>query len=182
MRPLQPVEVSITVKRSMAPAGSTNARLLILGSLPGEASLKAQRYYAHPQNQFWRLLGEAIGEDLVALEYDERLARLAARDIALWDVVGEAQRLGSLDGAIRGASPNQLADYAASHPRLSTIAFNGKTSARIGRLALGGLNGIEMVDLPSSSPAYTLSFAEKAKRWKVLGRLARPAEAAKLES
>ena len=85
--------------------------LLILGSLPGEASLRAQRYYAHPQNQFWRLLGSAIGEDLAAMTYDDRLARLAARGIALWDVVGEARRLGSLDGAIRGATPNRLADF-----------------------------------------------------------------------
>jgi hypoxanthine-DNA glycosylase len=84
----------------MAPVGSRDARLLILGSLPGEASLAAQRYYAHPTNQFWRLLGLAIAEDLAVLDYDVRLERLAARDIALWDVVAEARRQGSLDGAI----------------------------------------------------------------------------------
>ena len=67
----------------MGPAGSADARLLILGSLPGEASLAAQRYYAHPTNQFWRLLGSAIGEDLAALAYDSCLERLAARKIAL---------------------------------------------------------------------------------------------------
>ncbi|HET9353544.1 MAG TPA: DNA-deoxyinosine glycosylase, partial [Sphingomicrobium sp.] len=78
----------------MAPIGSSDARLLILGSLPGEASLKAQRYYAHPQNQFWRLLGAAVGEDLAGLQYNDRIARLAARRIALWDVVGEARRKG----------------------------------------------------------------------------------------
>ena len=160
--------------------GSTDARLLVLGSLPGEASLKAQRYYAHPQNQFWRLIGTAIGEDLSALEYERRLARLAARGIALWDVVGEARRQGSLDGAIRGAKPNQLRDYAAMHPRLCAIAFNGKTAARLGRAALMGIRGVQLIDLPSSSPAYTLAFAEKAKRWNVLGRLACPAEAATL--
>ena len=94
------------VKKSMAPVGSQDARLLLLGSLPGEASLAAQRYYAHPTNQFWRLLGAAIGEELAALDYEARLERLAERDIALWDVVGEARRQGSLDGAIRGATPN----------------------------------------------------------------------------
>ena len=94
----------------MAPVGSADARLLILGSLPGEASLAAQRYYAHPTNQFWRLLGQAIGEDLAALDYDLRLERLAERDIALWDVVAQARRAGSLDGAIRAATPNALAD------------------------------------------------------------------------
>ena len=154
--------------------------LLILGSLPGEASLRAQRYYAHPQNQFWRLVGEAIGEDLAGIDYVHRLDILATRRIALWDVVGEAMRQGSLDGAIRGATPNQLREFVANHPRLSAIAFNGKTAARLGRSALGDLRGIALIDLPSSSPAYTLALAEKAKLWNVLGRLACPAEAAKL--
>ena len=165
----------------MAPVGSSDATLLILGSLPGDASLKAQRYYAHPQNQFWRLLGHAIGETLDAIRYEDRLDRLAARRIALWDVVGEARRSGSLDGAIRAASPNQLRDYAASHPNLRAIAFNGKTAARIGRASLGEWGGIELIDLPSSSPAFTLSFAEKAKRWIALGPLAWPPEAATLD-
>ena len=164
----------------MPPVGSSDARLLILGSLPGEASLRAQRYYAHPQNQFWRLLGLAIGEDLAGIEYGDRLARLAARRIALWDVVAEASRTGSLDGAIRAATPNQIRDYAASHPNLRAIAFNGKTSARIGRTGLGQLEEVELIDLPSSSPAFTLAFDEKAKRWVQLGRLAWPLEAATL--
>ena len=158
----------------MPPVGSSDARLMILGSLPGEQSLKAQRYYAHPQNQFWRLLGAAIGEDLATLGYDDRIARLAARHIALWDVVGEARRKGSLDGAIRDATPNRLADYVASHPRLRAVAFNGQTAARLGRLALSGNEGLILVDLPSSSPAYTLPFAWKVERWAELGPLASP--------
>lgn len=156
----------------MAPVGSSDARLLILGSLPGEASLKAQRYYAHPQNQFWRLLGAAIGEELAGMEYDARLARLSARRIALWDVVGEARRQGSLDDAIRGATPNRLADYVATHPRLQAIAFNGQTAARLGRLALAAVEGPALIDLPSSSPAYTLPLAWKLERWAELGRFA----------
>ena len=165
----------------MAPVGSRDARLLILGSLPGEASLRAQRYYAHPQNQFWRLLGAAIGEDLAGLDPDRRLARLAARDIALWDVVGEARREGSLDGSIRQAAANPLADYAATHPRLRAVAFNGQTASRLGRLALGELRGVQLIDLPSSSPAYTLPFARKMERWAELGALASPAKAATLD-
>ena len=156
----------------MAPVGSSDARLLILGSLPGEASLKAQRYYAHPQNQFWRLLGAAIGEDLAGMDYEQRLERLAGRRIALWDVVGEARREGSLDGAIRSATTNRLADYIAGHPRLRSIAFNGQTAARLGRLALSGIEGLQLIDLPSSSPAYTLPFAWKVERWAELGPLA----------
>ena len=166
----------------MAPAGSSDARLLILGSLPGEASLKAQRYYAHPQNQFWRLLGQAIGEVLAGIDYEDRLQRLVARRIALWDVVGEASRAGSLDAAIRGATPNQLGEYAATHPELRAIAFNGTTAARIGRAGVGHMKGIELIDLPSSSPAYTLPFESKAERWALLGPLAWPPEAATLES
>ena len=156
----------------MDPAGSADARLLILGSLPGEASLAAQRYYAHPTNQFWRLLGSAIGEDLAALAYDSCLERLAARKIALWDVVAEARRAGSLDGAIRAATPNQLADFVASHPRLQAVAFNGKTAAAIGRRALGQRPGLDWIDLPSSSAALTRPFAAKAEAWKAIGRYA----------
>jgi len=164
----------------MPPAGSVDARLLILGSLPGEASLRAQRYYAHPRNQFWRLLGAAIGEDLAAMTYEDRIARLAARGIALWDVVGEARRQGSLDGAIRAVTPNLLADYVASHPQLEAIAFNGSTAARLGRMALAGLGGVRLIDLPSSSPAYTIPFADKLAIWSALGPLACGEEAATL--
>ena len=152
----------------MAPAGSADARLLILGSLPGEASLAAQRYYAHPSNQFWRLLGQAIGEDLAGIDYEGRLERLAARGIALWDVVAEAKRQGSLDGAIRGATANELADYAATHERLEAIAFNGKTAAAIGRRALAHCGAVHFIDLPSSSAALTRPFGEKADAWAML--------------
>ena len=156
----------------MAPVGSADAWLLILGSLPGEASLAAQRYYAHPTNQFWRLLGMAIGEDLAALDYPRRLRRLAEREIALWDVVARAQRRGSLDGAIRGATANQLVDYVASHPRLRAIAFNGRTAAAIGRRALGDAGRLQLIDLPSSSAALTRPFAEKARAWAAIGAFA----------
>jgi hypoxanthine-DNA glycosylase len=153
----------------MAPAGSLDAKLLILGSLPGEASLAAQRYYAHPTNQFWRLLGAAIGEELAALDYDARLRRLAARQVALWDVVAEALRRGSLDGAIRGATANELADYAATHPKLVAVAFNGRTAATIGRRALARRDDLTLIDLPSSSAALTRSFDDKASAWAALG-------------
>jgi hypoxanthine-DNA glycosylase len=95
-------------------------------------------------------------------------------------VVGEASRAGSLDGAIRGATPNQLRHFVATHPNLRAIAFNGKTASRIGRVALGDISGIELVDLPSSSPAFTLPIEEKAKHWALLGPLAWPPEAATL--
>ena len=158
----------------MAPVGAARPTLLILGSLPGEASLAAQRYYAHPSNQFWRLLGAALSEPLAALPYDERLARIAARDVALWDVVGEARREGSLDGALRGVIANPLAAFVAGQPRLEAIGFNGQSAARIGRRALAG-SGAVMIDLPSSSAAYTARFADKVARWAMLANFARAA-------
>jgi hypoxanthine-DNA glycosylase len=161
-------------KQSMAPVGSIDAVLLLLGSLPGEASLAAQRYYAHPANQFWRLLGGALDEPLAALDYPERLARLAERGVALWDVVAEARRKGSLDGAIRGASVNPLAEFVAAHPRLAGIGFNGQTAARLGRATLGSNGSLVLIDLPSSSPAYTVPLVDKAQRWAMLGALALP--------
>ena len=155
----------------MAPVGAAAPRLLLLGSLPGEASLAAGRYYAHPQNQFWRLLGAALDEPLAALSYDERLARLATRGVGLWDVVGAARRVGSLDGALRDVSANPLDAFVAAQPQLRAIGFNGQAAARIGRRALGE-RGLALIDLPSSSPAYTLAFAEKAARWTALANFA----------
>ncbi len=155
----------------MAPAGAARPMLLLLGSLPGEASLAAQRYYAYPRNQFWHLLGLALNEPLADLEYDQRLARLAAHHVGLWDVVGEARRIGSLDGALREVTVNPLADYVARQPQLRAIAFNGKTAAKIGRRALGA-TALPLIELPSSSPAFTLVLAEKAARWSVLADFA----------
>ncbi len=164
----------MTLKSSMAPVGAGDARLLLLGSLPGDASLAAQRYYAHPTNQFWRLLGAALGEGLAQLAYDERLTRLAVRGVALWDVVERAERPGSLDGAIRGATHNALAEFVAGHPRLAAIGFNGKASARIGRRALGQIRGVTLIDLPSSSAAHTMELGAKTERWRVLAGFADP--------
>jgi TDG/mug DNA glycosylase family protein len=165
-------------KRSMAPVGASDARLLILGSLPGEASLAAQRYYAHPTNQFWRLLGGAIGEELQCLPYPKRLERLTARGIALWDVVASARRQGSLDGAIRAVTPNILTEYVATHRRLVGIGFNGSTASAIGRKALAGIPGLILVDLPSSSAALTRPLSEKARVWDKLGPIVGVARAA----
>ncbi len=156
-------------KSAFPPVVSPGTRVLILGSLPGEASLKAQRYYAHPQNLFWRLAGAVIGrEDLPALDYEARLDALLAAGIGLWDTVASALRAGSLDAAIREAEHAPLAELAATLPALRAVGFNGKTSARIGRAQLSG-GALALVDLPSSSPAHAaMSFAEKRERWLAL--------------
>ena len=155
------------VKHGLPPVAAENARLFILGSLPGDASLAARQYYAHPRNQFWRLLGQAIGEDLQPLDYLGRLERIMGRGIGLWDVVAKAERLGSLDQSIRQAGHNPLTDYFRNFPRLTAIAFNGSTAVAIGRKLLGGTN-FTLIDLPSSSPANTRPFEAKALAWRVL--------------
>jgi hypoxanthine-DNA glycosylase len=160
---------SPTVKQGLPPVARADALLFILGSLPGDASLATQRYYAFPRNQFWRLLGRSISEDLSSLDYDERLERLLERHIGLWDVVGKAERRGSLDQAIRSPGHNPLVDYFQSFPNLQAVAFNGSTAAALGRKLLSGTD-LSLIELPSSSPANTRPFEEKAEAWSVLGK------------
>ncbi|WP_340315028.1 DNA-deoxyinosine glycosylase [Rhizorhabdus argentea] len=153
-------------KASFPPVVGPNTRLLLLGSLPGEASLRAERYYAHPRNQFWKLIGAVIGrEELNELAYSERLALLGAAGVGLWDVVADAVRPGSLDGAIRDHRPNDLAALVATLPALCAIGFNGATASRIGRKKIAAVTVPELIDLPSSSPAYTLALSEKRLSW-----------------
>ncbi len=159
----------MTLKHGLPPVAREDARLFILGSLPGDASLAARRYYAHPRNCFWRLVGPAIGEDLQSLDYPERLQRLMANRIGLWDVVANATRKGSLDQAIRNAGHNPLTDYFAGFPQLQAVAFNGSAAAAAGRKLLAGIE-LVLIGLPSSSPANTRPFDEKASAW---GQLAR---------
>lgn len=145
-----------------------DTRLLVLGSLPGERSLAQQRYYAHPRNRFWHLIGHAIGKDLESLDYEARLQALLAARTGLWDVVASATRQGSLDGAIRNAEHNPLSDLVASLPHLRAVGFNGGTAARIGTKLLAGSKAA-LVALPSSSPAYAaMPLAEKEAQWRIL--------------
>jgi hypoxanthine-DNA glycosylase len=157
------------LKRSFPPVADGGTRLLILGSLPGEMSLAQARYYAHPRNHFWPLIGAVIGRDLVSLPYDGRLSVLLNAGVGLWDVVASATRRGSLDGAIRAAAANPLTELAATLPELHAVAFNGAKSAAIGRKALASC-GAELIALPSSSPAYTLPFDDKLSAWLQLRR------------
>lgn len=156
----------MTRHASFAPVVDENTRVLILGSLPGAASLAAGRYYAHPQNAFWRLIGGVIGIELAATAYDARLAALLAAGIGLWDVVATARRVGSLDTALREVAGNDLAALVATLPALRLVAFNGKTAAAIGSRALSVAT--PRVVLPSSSPAHTLPFGAKEAAWAAL--------------
>lgn len=148
-----------------APVIDHKTEILILGSFPGIASLTAQQYYAHPRNQFWRLLSVLINEDLVALPYAERLDTLLSHRIGVWDVIDACARQGSLDSAIRAARHNDYAQLRRLAPTLTRIAFNGKTAGR--QEALFAAAGFETFALPSSSPAYAaMTFEQKLAVWR----------------
>lgn len=147
------------------PVTRPDTRLLLLGSLPGAMSLAEQRYYANPRNQFWRLTGAVIGRDLEPLAYGQRLEALLDAGIGLWDTVAAATRRGSLDQDIRLHQASDLAGLAATLPKLRAVGFNGGKSAAIGRPQLIARADLALVDLPSSSPAFTLAFEAKRERW-----------------
>ena len=153
---------------SFAPHVAPDTRLLILGSLPGVRSLAEQQYYAHPTNQFWRLLGEVIGQPLADLPYGDRLVALREAKVGLCDVIRSAERHTSSDSQIREAEAHDLAALVADLPDLRMIAFNGGKAAAIGRRQLPPLVGIALVDLPSSSAAHTIGVAAKRDRWLAL--------------
>lgn len=157
--------VAVTRKSSFPPVVAPDTRVLVLGSLPGERSLAAGRYYAHPQNRFWHLIGKVIGTELEPLDYEARLTVLLEARVGLWDTVASALRTGSLDASIREAEHNPLADLARSLPELRVVGFNGQASARIGMPQLAGTN-LALILLPSSSPANAaIPLAEKEKLW-----------------
>lgn len=155
-------------KRGLDPVVAPDTRLLILGSLPGDASLKAGQYYGHPQNGFWKLLGGVIGVDLSPLPYPDRLEALKTAGVGLWDVIASAERPGSLDAAIRDVESADVNRLICGLVTLKAIAFNGATAARIGRRILSCPARIELIDLPSSSPAHTRPLAHKAEAWETL--------------
>ncbi len=147
------------------PVLAQDTRILLLGSFPGVASLDATQYYAHPRNQFWRLLGELIDEPLAELDYSTRLERVLAHHIGIWDVLAACERSGSLDTAIRAASPNDFAVLKRLAPQLKKVCFNGKTAGRFEPILCAA--GYQTAILPSSSPAYAaLSFEEKLLLWR----------------
>lgn len=159
----------MSLKHSFPPIAAPDARLLVLGSLPGDRSLAAQRYYAHPQNQFWQLMSPVVGRDLAVLDYDDRLDALREARVALWDVIGSARRAGSTDAAIVDIEGNDLPALIATLPHLRAIAFNGGTALKQGMKLLGrDVAGPEIVALPSSSPLHTVGVAAKQPAWSAL--------------
>ncbi|WP_051109866.1 DNA-deoxyinosine glycosylase [Massilia niastensis] len=151
----------------LAPVIDAGTRILILGSFPGAASLAAGQYYAHPRNQFWKLVGALVGEDLYSLPYAERLPRLIAHRIGLWDVLAACEREGSLDSAIRKPAANDFERLRHLCPALETVGFNGQASGKFAPQFAQA--GYRTVVLPSSSPAHmAMSFDQKLQVWRGL--------------
>ena len=165
----------------LAPVIGSDTRLLVLGSFPGVASLREQRYYGHPQNQFWRILSALWSLDLVAMDYPARLDMVRARGLGIWDVYAACEREGSLDTNIRNAKVNDFAALQKQLPKLAAIAHNGGESFRhvkAVRASLGlqgdgkgdgegdGNGNIASLRLPSTSPANaSWSFEKKLNAW-----------------
>ncbi|HMM85023.1 DNA-deoxyinosine glycosylase [Azohydromonas sp.] len=149
----------------LPPVVAPGARLLVLGSFPGVASLVARQYYAHPRNHFWPILSALWGVDLVAMPYPQRLDEVRRRALAIWDVYAACRREGSLDSAIEDARLNDLAGLVGRTPTLRAIAHNGGESARAMRVTRA--LGVPVLRLPSTSPANaSWSFERKLAAWR----------------
>ena len=152
--------------QGLPPVIARHTRLVVLGSFPGAASLAAAQYYAHPRNQFWPLLSALWDEELVALPYAQRLQRLRAHGLGLWDVFATCRREGSLDSAIRDGQWNDLASLRRRAPGLQAVAHNGGASARAQHVIVS--LGLQVHRLPSTSPANaSWSFERKLAAWRM---------------
>lgn len=142
--------------------------MLVLGTLPGEESLRQVRYYAHPRNLFWPIIHALFGAEPSPI-YEERLAFVIERRIALWDVCAQAERRASLDTEIKRETPNAIDDLLDANPGIRTLGFNGGTARRLHDRHFARRPGITYLHLPSTSPAHaSRSFAEKLALWQAL--------------
>ena len=153
----------------LPPIENPDARALVLGSMPGGMSLRLGRYYAHPQNRFWSFMGELLGAH-PALPYAQRVEILRGAGLALWDVLAECEREGSLDSAIRAEVANDFRGFIGAHPKLRAILFNGaKAEQSFRRHALPALGELDLalIRLPSTSPANASQpEADKRAAWR----------------
>jgi hypoxanthine-DNA glycosylase len=160
------------------PVERSDARVLVLGSVPGVASIEQQRYYAHARNAFWPMMEMLLG-DGSSLDYPARLDLLIDSGVALWDVLASAMREGSLDSAIIAGSevPNDIVGFLDSHPYITHIFFNGAKAAvsfqrHFGKRIIPGR--VQLVQLPSTSPANAaMNFDAKLQAWRVVVDAAR---------
>ncbi len=148
----------------LPPIINADVTTLVLGSFPSPASLAAGQYYAHRQNQFWRVMADVLGEPFLELDYADKQRCLLRHGVGVWDIYHTCQREGALDAAIKAAEPNDVSQLVAVAPRLRRVCFNGQTAGRLASWFVG--LGYETRILPSTSPAYTLAFSSKVARWR----------------
>ena len=161
------------------PIVGAGARVLILGSLPSQRSIQATEYYAHPQNAFWRIMGELLGA-APEVSYQQRTASLTSNRIAVWDVLASSVRPGSMDSDIEvsTARPNDFVSFFANNAGIDLVCFNGQKAARMFEdLVLTRhaelRSGRQFETLPSTSPAFaSMSFDEKLAKWTIVRRRA----------
>lgn len=167
--------VEMNKSQGFAAVARADARILILGSMPGVASLEAAQYYAFPRNAFWRIMGDLFGAG-PQLDYPSRLHVLNDNRIALWDVIQACIRPGSLDSAIRdeGMETNDFNDFFERHPHVGHVCFNGRKAAELfkKRVKPGLAVQCEYHVLPSTSPANAgKSYAAKLEAWSLLKKI-----------
>lgn len=163
----------MSLSHGFPPVAAPGARALILGSMPGQASLRAGQYYAHERNAFWRIMGDLLGAG-PDLPYAQRLEKLTGAGIALWDVIAACERAGSLDADIvrHSVAPNDFVAFFAVHRDIARVFFNGAAAETAFRRhvlpALPGLS-LRLARLPSTSPAHAaLGYADKLAAWSAL--------------
>ncbi|KIQ19664.1 DNA-deoxyinosine glycosylase [Rhodococcus sp. MEB064] len=160
----------MTVVHSFAPLVGASPHTLLLGSMPGVASLRAGQYYAHPRNAFWPIMAQLV--DFRADDpYDDRVAALTASGIAVWDVLELCTREGSLDSAIDAdtAVANDLAGFVTDHPTVRRIFLNGAAAEKLFLRHVRLPRAVACRRLPSTSPAHASStLAEKTEAWRVV--------------
>ncbi len=163
--------------RSFGPIAARNAKILILGSMPGRASLAAGQYYAHRQNAFWKIVCRLLEID-PASAYEARVRALRASRIAVWDVLDSCIRPGSLDSSIEEETANDFNSFFRRHPGIARVFFNGaKAEASFRRYVLPAIERTlrdrvtSYCRLPSTSPAHaSLPYARKLKAWRAILR------------
>lgn len=159
----------MTIIRSFPPIVSGKDRVLILGSMPGVASLEANQYYAHPRNAFWPIMGELFGAGL-ELPYKQRIRILNEAGVALWETLQACVRPGSLDASITDEVPNDFVKFFKKHPAITHVFFNGAHADQAFRRHVAPTlpdRGQVFVRLPSTSPAHAgMNFKKKLEVWR----------------
>lgn len=157
---------------SFAAVSNADAKVLILGSMPGKKSLEHNQYYAHPSNAFWKIMGELVAA-YPNLAYEKRLCILKASGIALWDVLASCERgESSLDSHIRKESANDFASFFAQHPHITQVFFNGSKAEQCFKKFVQdkqALPQLKFCRLPSTSPAHAgMRYADKLQAWRTV--------------